>query len=206
MNEILITLMALFVFAEAPEHPWMAEAWAEVDRIGSFESCTAEGIEPEGGIEPETGGYYQHTMWTRGGEVVRTENVICMRLPESAEDVHWFWFTVAHELAHVYDLEVLADRERRVWDRRLNGCHQPDEVMADVFAYSVVTLPRGWDIGLYYTREYRAGRCDEPLWEQPSQSMVDFVGRAARGRWEAEGLPQVHHPLGDWVLETLWRQ
>lgn len=194
MNELLFALISLFVVAEAPEHPWLAEAWAEVDEVGTLADCAKRGV--TAGDRPHDG-FVKITYWRRGDVVERIDFTVCLRDPTRGfvgvnqnGTINWgadwldgeLWFAVAHELAHVYDAAILADRERRVWDHRLEGCHEPDEVMADVFAYTVVDDGTAYRVGPYYERELRAGNCVRPLHEVPSESMDSFVGKAARER------------------------
>ena len=192
MNELLIALLSLFVGIEAPEHPWLAEAWAEVDQVGSFEECEAEGYTHD--VDVSEGfilwGFYARTIWKQGDVIVDTENVICMTLPEATNDAYPFWFTLVHELAHVYEKNLMAPTESRVWANRLDGCTWA-EVMADVFAYTVIGSDPGFQIGAYYTDE--SDQCR--LGDTPSQSMINYVGRQARAR---AGDGEVPPPAG-WV-------
>ena len=192
MGEILFSLLALFVQLEAPEHPWMAEAWAEVDSVGSLNECAAAGHEVDVPAGETLRGYHVHTAWDVAGVVTRTENVICL---SPQDDLYGFWFTFVHELAHVYQYERMADREARVWESRLTGCTW-NEVMADVFAYTVLGWESPFADTVFYPREHHLCR----LGDTPPDYMVEYVGRQARAR--AETVETVF-PWASWIRGVL---
>ena len=172
MTELLI---ALLVTVSGPgwSAPWVADALAHTDRIGSFEQCDEWGIDrPTVGKGRVLAGYHARTVSTnrRTGEVVAVTNTICMTGPATVGHETW-WSLFAHELAHVYEKEALRGRERRAWERALRECPQPWEVAADVWAYSVTGHLGDW---------WRAQASECGYGTRPPDYMVRYVGRGAR--------------------------